>query len=38
MKKIRLSLTVSFLMVLNLAAVAQNWDINLLKSINQHET
>jgi undecaprenyl-diphosphatase len=38
MKKIRLSLTVSCLLVLNIAVVAQNWDINLLKSINQHET
>lgn len=38
MKKIRLSLTVSCLMILNIAALAQNWDINLLKSINQHET
>ena len=38
MNKSRLSLTVSCLMILNLAAVAQNWDINLLKPINQHET
>jgi undecaprenyl-diphosphatase len=38
MKNIRLYVTVSFLMLLNVGATAQNWDINLLKPINQRET
>jgi undecaprenyl-diphosphatase len=38
MKKNRFLLTVSGLIILNVAAVAQNWDINLLKPINNHET
>lgn len=38
MKEIRLYLTVSFLIVQNVGAVAQNWDIDLLKPINKRET
>lgn len=38
MNKIRLCLTVSCLMLLNVAAVAQNLDINILKPINKRET
>lgn len=38
MKIFRLYVAVSCLMVLNVSAVAQNWDINILKPINKRET